>query len=74
MAVTERAYLLRCWETNICPFCRKLFPVEQRIGSGKREDGGFCGLGCFAEYYKLSLQERHNRILRESAGKADGTS
>ena len=65
MAVTETGYLLQCWEAKICPFCGKLFPAQQRVGSGKREDGGFCGLSCFAEYYKLSLQARHERILRE---------
>ncbi len=65
MAVTEAAYLAQCWEAGICPFCRRAFPAQQRVGSGRREDGGFCGLSCFAEYHKLNLQERHERILRE---------
>jgi hypothetical protein len=66
MAVTETTYLLQCWEAGTCPFCGKEFPAEQRVGRGRREDGGFCGLSCFAEYYKLSLLERHERIVRES--------
>jgi len=65
MAVTEESFLLDCWERGVCAYCKKTFPASSRVGSGKKQEGGFCSLRCFAEYHKLTLAEKHQRRMNE---------
>jgi len=59
MADQERSYLLELWDKGVCPNCAKKIPEGKRVGSGKKSDGGFCSLGCYAEYQEAELIERH---------------
>jgi hypothetical protein len=65
MAISEETFLLDCWDRVICPYCRTTFPPTQRVGSGKKQEGGFCSLGCYAKYYELTLAERHQHRLKD---------
>jgi hypothetical protein len=58
MAESEAKYLNRCWETNTCPNCKMSFPERQRVGTGRKRDGGFCSLDCLAAYRKLELEAK----------------
>jgi hypothetical protein len=62
MTISERDYLLELWEKNICPFCSNSIPDGKRIGSGRRSEGGFCSLDCYAKYYAAELLERASRV------------
>lgn len=63
MAESERSYLLELWDKNIFPNCGKKIPEGKRVGSGKKSEGGFCSLDCYAEYCKADLIERHKKIM-----------
>jgi hypothetical protein len=71
LGISEEAFLLDCWQRGTCPYCGQSFSAGQRVGSGKKSEGGFCSLNCYAEYHKLSLVERHERRTR-NAGDPDG--
>lgn len=71
MARSERDYLLELWDKNICPNCGKQIPEHTRIGSGKKADGGFCSLECYAKYYQMELSERAKRLAKLAAGDRD---
>ncbi len=58
----ERKVLLELWEKNICPFCGKLIPEGKRVGSGRKREGGFCSLDCYANYHQQKLVERAKKI------------
>jgi hypothetical protein len=61
VAVTEQAYLNELWAMNICPYCSKAIPEGTRVGSGRKSDGGFCSLDCYAKYHAAELAERARR-------------
>jgi hypothetical protein len=63
MGDSEKEYLLKLWEANICPNCGTAIPEGARTGSGKKSEGGFCSLSCYGEYYKAALIERHRKRL-----------
>ena len=63
----EGKVLLELWHQKICPFCEKPIPEGQRLGSGRKKEGGFCSLSCYTEYYKVKLVERLRRIAAISA-------
>ncbi len=63
MARSERDYLLELWDKNICPNCGKQIPEHSRVGSGKKADGGFCRLDCYATYYQMELLGRAGRAV-----------
>lgn len=60
----EESFLRQCWDSGLCPCCKRSFPASQRIGSGKRAEGGFCSLNCYAEYYKDELATRLRRFAQ----------
>lgn len=62
MARSEQEYLLELWEKNICPNCGNSIPEGKRVGSGKKSEGGFCGLDCYAQYRALELRERARKV------------
>ena len=62
MGETEGDDLLELWERNVCPHCGSNIPEGTRVGSGRRGDGGFCSLDCFAKYHALNLLDRARRI------------
>ena len=64
MGTTEDAYLLELWEQNICPNCGKNIPDGTRVGSGRKSEGGFCSLDCYADFYQLELSVRAQRIAK----------
>jgi hypothetical protein len=63
IAESEQKYLLELWDKNICPNCGKAIPDGKRVGSGKKSDGGFCSLDCYAEHHKADLIERYKKIV-----------
>jgi hypothetical protein len=67
MANSEESYLRELWDKNICPNCGKAIPEGARVGSGKKSPGGFCSLGCYAEYHKADLIEPGKRIAALAA-------
>lgn len=50
-----------CWERCRCPYCPKVFPAGNRVGTGKKSEGGFCSLDCCTRFAALDIQERLNR-------------
>jgi len=55
-------YLLDLWGKNVCPNCGKDIPEGHRVGSGRKSDGGFCSLDCYARFYEAELTERARRV------------
>jgi hypothetical protein len=62
MAETERAFLERCWNDETCPYCGQKIPSGTRVGTGRKQDGGFCSLDCLARYRAMELKERLQRL------------
>jgi hypothetical protein len=60
--MSESRYLLELWSLNSCPFCGKSIPDGTRVGSGRKSEGGFCSLDCYAKYYALEIVERAQRV------------
>ena len=58
----DQEKLLELWDNNICPNCAREIPSGSRVGSGRKADGGFCSLNCYAEFHSLALQERAVRM------------
>lgn len=58
MAISEAAYLKMMWERNECPNCRRSILEGQRVGTGRKRDGGFCSLDCYTRYYAMKLAEK----------------
>jgi hypothetical protein len=52
------AELLRLWEEKVCPNCGSHIADGKRVGTGRKADGGFCSLDCYASYYSGVLVER----------------
>ncbi len=67
MGSSEAENLLKLWDKNICPFCGKFIPEGTRVGSGKKSEGGFCSLGCYADYHKTDLLERAKKVAALAA-------
>lgn len=63
MDISEEHHLLDLWRRNICPYCGSNIPEGTRVGSGRRSEGGFCSLSCYANYYALEIRERARRVL-----------
>jgi hypothetical protein len=61
--VSETQYLLELWSRNVCPWCGKNIPEGTRVGSGRKSEGGFCSLPCYADYYALELADRAKKAL-----------
>ena len=64
MAISEAAYLEKMWKRNECPICHRSIPKGTRVGTGRKADGGFCGLECYSKYYVLELWEKA-RLLKK---------
>jgi hypothetical protein len=62
MDLPEREYLLDLWAKNICPWCGNSIPEGKRVGSGRKADGGFCSVACYANYHSLELGERARKV------------
>jgi len=60
--MSEKETLLELWDRNLCPYCGKTIPEGARVGTGRKADGGFCSLDCYARYYECELSERAKRI------------
>ena len=58
MAISEAAYLNMMWERKECPSCRRAIPTGKRVGTGRKKDGGFCSLDCYARYDAMELTEK----------------
>ena len=58
MANSEAAHLQTLWDLNICPYCQAEIPEGRRVGSGRKSQGGFCSLDCFARYNVLDFMEK----------------
>jgi hypothetical protein len=69
MTMSETEYLLELWKQNVCPFCGNVIPEGTRVGSGRKSEGGFCSMRCYADYYALELAERARKAL-DTASKA----
>jgi hypothetical protein len=55
-------YLLDLWDKNLCPECGKVIPHGARIGSGRKSEGGFCSLDCYAKFYQTEIIERAKKV------------
>jgi hypothetical protein len=62
MDKSEEEYLLELWERNICPYCGKSIPEGTRVGRGKKRLGGFCSLGCVAQYNEFEFTQRAQHL------------
>jgi len=67
VAEAEWEVLLELRDKNICPFCGKLIAEGERVGSGRKGEGGFCSLACYAGYHKAELTERAGRVVALAA-------
>lgn len=52
------AELLRLWDEKVCPNCGMRIADGKRVGTGRKADGGFCSLDCYASYYSSVLVNR----------------
>lgn len=68
----EADVLLELWDKNICPSCGKVIEEGKRVGSGRKREGGFCSLDCYAGYRKEKLIERAKRIAALAARHRNG--
>lgn len=59
----EAEYLLELWDRDICPNCGKDIPEGTRVGNGRKSEGGFCSLACYADYHSLELAARARRAM-----------
>lgn len=64
MAISEATYLKMMWEQDLCAYCHSPILEGQRVGSGRRSDGGFCRLDCFAKYHALEFVEKASLLER----------
>lgn len=64
MDKSEEEYLLELWERNICPQCGGEISGEQKFGTGKKREGGFCSLQCYTLYYQTEILQRQQQILK----------
>lgn len=62
--MTDKKDLIQLWALNICPQCGEQIKPLQRIGTGRRGDGGFCSLACFVEYHGKATAERNELVQR----------
>lgn len=62
MDISESQYLSELWVANICPWCGKSIPEGTRVGSGRKSEGGFCSLACYANYHSAELQEKAQKV------------
>lgn len=67
MVDSEQNVLLQLWDMNVCPQCGKDIPEGTRVGSGRRSEGGFCSLSCYADFYGSDLIERAKRAAALAA-------
>ena len=58
---SEDEHLLELWNRNICPTCGSSIPEGTRVGSGRRREGGFCSLDCYAKYRIDDVVDRARR-------------
>lgn len=63
----ETSYLLELWDKNICPSCGQLIPEGKRIGSGKKDEGGFCSMDCLVQFQGATLIERAKKVAELAA-------
>lgn len=71
MVNSDQEYLLELWNKNICPNCGKNIAEGTRVGSGKKSEGGFCSLDCYAEYRAVDILQRARHVselLRRQQG------
>ena len=47
---------------NVCRNCGHVIPSGGLLGSGKKGEGVFCSLSCFAEYNRAKLIERAKKV------------
>ena len=47
----------------------KIIPQGTRAGSGRKSEGGFCSLDCYASFYQLELAERARRVAERTKHK-----
>jgi hypothetical protein len=69
MGISEEKYRLQLWDLNICPNCGKEIPEGTRVGSGRKGEGGFCSLDCYANFYQLEFSERARCLAEKISGK-----
>jgi len=69
MGTSIEEALLELWDQEICPNCGKTIPQGSRVGSGRKSEGGFCSLDCYASFYQLSLAERARQLVAKSKRK-----
>ena len=62
MAMSETQYLLELWSMNVCPWCERDIKPNTRVGSGRKNEGGFCSLDCYVKYYSIELNERARKV------------
>ena len=58
----EAEFLIELWDKKICPMCGNTIPEGTRVGSGKKSEGGFCSIACFAHYHAEDLIKRAKRV------------
>lgn len=72
MAEDEKSYLARCLTECRCPYCGEELSTNGRYGGGKLEDGAFCSLEHYGQYYAQELSERHRKRVEKTRSDRDG--
>jgi hypothetical protein len=57
MTSSESFYPLELRDKHIGPTCGKTIPEGIYVGNGKKSEGGFCSLGCYADNYRMEITE-----------------
>lgn len=60
--MTRAERIKRSWDEGLCANCGKPIPEGARVGSGRRADGSFCSLDCYAQFHGEALLQKARKI------------
>lgn len=69
MRQTEHSLLVELGNRKICPHCGRRIPFEAGVGSGRKSEGVFCSLDCYAHYSVLEMTDRL-KLLDQHIGRS----
>jgi hypothetical protein len=69
MRKTEHSLLVELGNRKICPHCGRRIPFEAGLGTGRKFQGVFCSLDCYANYSVLEMTDRL-KLLDQHVGRS----
>jgi hypothetical protein len=72
MTQSEQEWLLDMWDKGVCPTCDSVIKEGQRVGNGRKWQGGFCSLKCYATYNGAELAQKRSTFMAEARNATRG--